>query len=260
MNAQRLGGEIAVVTGADSGIGRATAIAFAREGADVGISYFHDRKGAESTAREIEAAGRKAAVFQLDQRESESVSRLFRDMRAALGIPTIAVNNAGVDTVEKPVRDMTDEEWDATIKTNLYGPFYCCREFIRGIEESGRHGTIINITSVHQAIPRAGGAAYDASKGGLANLTKTLALELGEKNINVNNIAPGMILTPMNQQAIDDPQARMRQVQSIPMKRAGQPEEIAHMAVFLASEEARYIHGTTIFVDGGLMLFIGQGA
>jgi glucose 1-dehydrogenase len=124
----------------------------------------------------------------------------------------------------------------------------------------GRHGTIINITSVHQEIPNTGAAAYDASKGGLRNLARTLALELGEKNINVNNIAPGMVLTPMNQSALDDPEVLKKRVQSIPMKRAAQPEEIAHVAVFLASERARYIHGTTIVVDGGLMLYQGQGA
>ncbi|GAB3550210.1 SDR family oxidoreductase [Noviherbaspirillum agri] len=260
MNQQRLRGELAIVTGSDSGIGQATAIALAQEGADVVITYFRDRQGADHTALDVEAAGRKAAVFQLDQRDSGKVAALFRDVKTQLGVPTILVNNSGIDASGKHVHDMSDEDWDNTIRTNLYGPFYCCREFIRCIEGSGRHGSIINITSVHQEIPRAGASAYDASKGGLRNLTTTLALELAEKNINVNNIAPGMVLTPMNQQAMDDPQALQRQVQSIPMKRAAKPEEIAHVAVFLASEQARYIHGTTIVVDGALMLYQGQGA
>lgn len=260
MERHPLAGELAIVTGADSGIGRATAIALAREGADVVITWFHDRQGAEKTAHDVEAAGRKAAVFELDQRESRQVRQLFYDVRAGMGVPTILINNAGIDAIGKPVRDTTDEEWDDAIRTNLYGPFYCCREFVRLIEGTGKHGTIINITSVHQEIPRAGAAGYDASKGGLRNLTTTLALEVAEKNINVNNIAPGMVLTPMNQQAIDDPHAYHQQVQSIPMKRAAQPEEIAHTVVFLASEQARYIHGTTIVVDGALMLFQGQGA
>lgn len=260
MNAQRLQGEIAIVTGSDSGIGQATAIAFAKEGADVVVTYFADKAGAEHTAREVEAAGRKAAVFQLDQRDSGAVARLFQDMKKGLGTPTILVNNAGIDALGKPVKDMSDEDWDNGIRTNLYGPFFCCREFIRGLDGTGKHGTIINITSVHQEIPRAGASAYDSSKGGLRNLTTTLALELAEKNINVNNIAPGMVLTPMNQQAIDDPKVLQEQVQSIPMKRAARPEEIAYAAVFLASEQARYIHGTTIVVDGALMLFQGQGA
>ncbi|GIZ53940.1 SDR family oxidoreductase [Noviherbaspirillum aridicola] len=260
MSGKLLGNELAIVTGADSGIGRATAIEMAREGADVVITWRSDRAGAEQTAAEVEKTGAKAAVFQLDQRDSGKVRQLFDEVRARMGVPTILVNNAGMDGSGKPVSDTTDEEWEATLRTNLFGPFYCCREFIRMLDGSGRHGTIINITSVHQEIPRAGSAAYDASKGGLRNLTTTLALEVAEKNINVNNIAPGMVLTPMNQEAVDDPAARHRQVQSIPMKRAAMPEEIAHAAVFLASEKARYIHGTTIVIDGALMLFQGQGA
>lgn len=260
MSEQRLNGELAIVTGADSGIGQATAIAFAREGADVVITYLHDRQGAEHTAREVEAAGRQAAVYQADQRESKIVRQLFEEIRKSIGLPTILVNNAGIDATGKHVKDMTDQDWDDAIRTNLSGPFYYCREFIRGISGSGRHGCIINITSVHQEIPRAGASGYDASKGGLRNLTTTLALELAEQDINVNNIAPGMVLTPMNQSAVDDPAVLKQQVQSIPMKRAAKPEEIAHVAVFLASEQARYIHGTTIVVDGALMLFQGQGA
>jgi glucose 1-dehydrogenase len=260
MTMNRLQNELAIVTGADSGIGRATAIAFAREGADVVVTYRSDREGAEGTAREIETAGRKAAVLRLDQRDSQQVRTLFEQVRSSMGLPTILVNNAGMNGIGKMVKDMSDEEWDDVIRTNLHGPFYCCREFVRAIEGSGRHGSIINITSVHQEIPRAGEAGYDASKGGLCNLTTTLALEVADKNINVNNIAPGMILTPMNQEAIDDAQARHRKEQSIPMKRAGQPEEIAHAAVFLASEQARYIQGATIVIDGALMLFQGQGA
>lgn len=212
MDSKRLSNELAIVTGADSGIGQATAIAFAKEGADVVVTYFHDRKGAEQRAGEVEAAGGKTAVFQLDQRAPENVARLFQEVQDRMGVPTILVNNAGVNAAGTHVKDMSDEEWDMVIRTNLYGPFFCCREFIRRIEGTGKHGTIINITSVHQEIPRAGAAAYDASKGGLRNLTATLALELAEKNININNIAPGMILTPMNQQAIDDPKAQEKKV------------------------------------------------
>jgi glucose 1-dehydrogenase len=257
---QRLAKEIAVVTGSDSGIGQATAIAFAKEGADVAVTYFHDKEGAEKTKREVEAAGRKAVVVYLDQRDPISVENLFRETREGLGTPTILVNDAGIDATGKPVKDMTLEEWDDSIRTNLYGPFFCCQQFIAGLEDIDQHGTIINITSVHQEIPRAGAAGYDVAKGGLRNLTRTLALELAEKNINVNNIAPGMVLTPFNQQAVDDPDVLKKQVQSIPMKRAAEPEEIANVAVFLASKEACYIQGTTIVVDGGLMQFQGQGA
>jgi glucose 1-dehydrogenase len=260
MDQQRLISEIAIVTGADSGIGQATAIAFAREGADVAITYMHDKEGAEHTQRQVEAQGGRAMVFQLDQRQPEEVENLFLTTQDVLGAPTILVNNAGVDATGTPVADMSLEDWDNTLRTNVYGPFFCCQQFIRGIEKSGKHGCIINITSVHEEIPRAGAAAYDASKGALRNLTRTLALELATKNINVNNIAPGMILTPMNQAALDDAEVRRKQEQSIPMKRAAQPEEIANVAVFLASDHARYIQGASIVVDGALMQFQGQGA
>ena len=260
MEGQVLKGELAIVTGSDSGMGRAIALGFASEGADVVVTYFHDREGGERTTSEAEAAGVKAALYALDQRDPEQVRQLFQEIRQQMGVPTILVNNAGIDALGKPVKDMSDEDWENGIRTDLSGAFYCCREFIRAIEGSGRHGSILNITSVHQEIPRAGASAYDAAKGGLRNLSTTLALELAEHNINVNNIAPGMVLTPMNQSAVDDPAVREQQVQSIPMKRAARPEEIAHVAVFLASEKARYIHGTTIVVDGGLMLFQGQGA
>lgn len=255
-----LDGEVAIVTGSDSGIGRAIAVEFAREGAHVAVTYHSDRAGADETRKAIESLGGRACVAHLDARDPDQVADLFKTVTDQLGVPTILVNNAGVDSTGTLVKDLSLDDWDSTIRTNLYGPFYCCRQFIRGLEGSDRHGSIINITSVHEEIPRAGGAAYDASKGGLRNLTRTLALELGEKNINVNNIAPGMILTPMNQAAMDDPAVREKQVQSIPMKRAGEPVEIAYAAVFLASKRARYIHGTTIVIDGALTLFQGQGA
>ncbi|TPW00491.1 MAG: Glucose 1-dehydrogenase [Beijerinckiaceae bacterium] len=146
------------------------------------------------------------------------------------------------------------------IRTNLYGPFYCCQVFIRARRAAGGKGKIINITSVHQEIPRAGAAGYDASKGGLRNLTRTLALELAPDRINVNNIAPGMVLTPMNQPAIDDPVLLEKQVQSIPFKRAAEPWEIARLAVYLASREADYATGQTFTLDGGLSMNLGQGA
>lgn len=260
MDQHRLTGEVAIVTGSDSGIGQATAFAFASEGADVAVTYLHDKAGAERTKFEIEATGRRAYLAQLDVRDPGLVASFFAEVNRELGTPTILVNNAGIDASGKHVADMSLEHWDNIQRTNLYGPFYACQQFIRGLDGTGKHGTIINITSVHQEIPRAGAAGYDVSKGGLRNLTTTLALELAEKNINVNNIAPGMVLTPMNQPALEDPAVLEEQVQSIPMKRAAQPEEIAHVAVFLASEHARYIHGTTIFVDGGLTLFQGQGA
>lgn len=256
----RLQGKAAIVTGSDSGIGQATARAFAEEGADVAITWLHDRDGAERTRRAVEACGRRAVVVQLDQREPAEVARLFRETQDGLGTPDILVNDAGVDSTGKQVADMPIEDWDHEIKTNLYGPFYCCQQFIRARRRAGGGGKIINITSVHEEIPRAGAAGYDVAKGGLRNLTRTLALELAPDHINVNNIAPGMVLTPFNQSAIDDPKVREQQVQSIPWKRAAEPWEIARLAVYLASSDADYATGQSFTLDGGLMMNLGQGA
>ncbi|MBF0391126.1 MAG: glucose 1-dehydrogenase [Alphaproteobacteria bacterium] len=255
-----LKGKIAIVTGSDSGIGQATAVAFAEEGADVTVTYFHDRNGAEETRKMIEAAGRRAIVVRLDQRQPDEVERLFQETEEKLGLPDILVNNAGIDSTGTPVADMPIEDWDNMLRTNLYGPFFCCRLFIRMRRRAGGKGKIINVTSVHQEIPRAGSAGYDASKGGLRNLTRTLCLELAPDHINVNNIAPGMVLTPFNQRAIDDAKAREEQVQSIPWKRAAEPREIARLAVYLASEDADYVSGQTFTIDGGLSMNLGQGA
>jgi glucose 1-dehydrogenase len=260
MEQMRLKGRIAVVTGADSGIGQATAIAFAEEGADVAITYLHDNQGADSTRRQIEARGQRALVLQADQRDPAMVAMLFEETHRRLGVPTILVNNAGISMQEIPVKDLEIADWDNVIKTNLYGPFYCCQQFIRLLEtEKNRpHATIINITSVHEDIAYAGYAAYDSAKGGLRNLTRTLALELAEEDINVVNIAPGMVLTPMNQEALDNPKVRRKEEQSIPVKRAAEPWEIAQAAVYVASRAGWYMHGTSLFIDGGLMQNVGQ--
>ena len=255
-----LDAKIAIVTGSDSGIGRATAVEFAKEGADVAVTWFQDGDGAEETRRQVEAQGRRAIGVRLDQRDPEQVARLFEEVARSFGTPFVLVNDAGKDAAGKQVADMSIADWDDMIRTNLYGPFYCCQVFIRARRAAGGKGKIINITSVHQEIPRVGAAGYDASKGGLRNLTRTLALELAPDRINVNNIAPGMVLTPMNQPAIDDPVLLEKQVQSIPFKRAAEPWEIARLAVYLASREADYATGQTFTLDGGLSMNLGQGA
>lgn len=260
MSEKKLANEVAIVTGSDSGIGQATAISFAREGADVAVTYSEDQKGAAHTVHLIEEAGQKAVLVQLDQSQPESVKQLFQTVKDKLGTPTVLVNNAAASSASTPVKDMSFEDWDRGIKTNLYGPFLCCQQFIRAMDGSDKRGVIINITSVHEDIANPGTADYCAAKGGLRNLTRVLALELGDKQINVNNLAPGMVLTLMNQQSLDDPNAWKQKTQHIPMKRAGEPQEIAHTAVFLASKDGRYIHGMTLFVDGGLTQNMGQGA
>lgn len=256
----RLEGRVAVVTGSDSGIGQATAIEFAREGADVAITWHRDQAGAEKTRAEVEAHGRRAIVVPVDQTDPGSVAALFERVQAELGTPYILVNDAGEDSTGTHVADVDREEWEHRLRTNLFGPFYCCQHFIRARRAAGGRGKIVNVTSVHEEIPRAGASAYDASKGALRNLTRTLALELAPDLINVNNLAPGMVLTPMNQEAIDDPKVYEEQVQSIPLRRAALPWEIARLAVYLASDDADYATGVTFALDGGLMQNLGQGA
>ncbi|MEX2598515.1 MAG: glucose 1-dehydrogenase [Dehalococcoidia bacterium] len=257
----RLEGKVALITGSDSGIGQATAIEMAKEGADVVVTYLHDMDGAEQTRTAVEREGRRAIVFQADVSDESRVNQMFDEAIAAFGKVDILMNNAGIDAAGIPVAEMSSERWDKAIRTNLNGAFYCCRRFIQERkQQDGGGGRIINVTSVHDEVPRAGAADYDAAKGALQNLTRTLALELAPMSVTVNNIGPGMVLTPFNQQAIDDPKTREQQVQSIPLKRAAKPEEIGRLAVFLASSDADYITGSTYYIDGGLMQNQGQGA
>lgn len=256
----KLSGRIAIVTGSDSGIGRATAIEFAQEGADVCVTYHSDEEGAEETRRLVEAEGRRAIVLGIDVREEADVERMFDETVAELGVPDILVNNAAVNGDGTHIADMESDWWDTTIRTNLYGPFYACRRFIKERRQAGGRGKIINVTSVHEEIPMIGAGAYDATKGGLRMLTRTLALEVAGDCINVNNIAPGMILTPMNQEAVEDPEKREESESHIPWKRAGRPEEVAHLAVYLASDDSDYVTGSSFFIDGGLRMMQGQGA
>jgi glucose 1-dehydrogenase len=257
----RLDQRIALITGSDSGIGQATAIEFAREGADVVVHYLEDAEGAERTRAEVEAVGRRAIVAQADISDEQQVGRLFDAATDAFGRVDVLMNNAGVDASGDHVADLATETWDRAIRTNVYGAFFCCRRYVQ-LRRSGDApgGKIINVTSVHQDIPNAGGADYDCSKGALRMLTRTLALELAPLRINVNSLGPGMVLTPFNQPAIDDPELLHEQVQSIPFKRAAEPEEIARLAVFLASSDSDYVTGSTYFMDGGLMQNVGQGA
>ncbi len=256
----RLEGKVALITGSDSGIGQATATQFAKEGADIVVNYLHDSDGAEKTRAAVTAEGRHAVVVQADVSDEDQVASLFEQAVEAFGSVHILVNNAGVDASGKPVAELSTEVWDRAIRTNLYGPFFCCRRFIQLRLEAGGEGKIINVSSVHADNPNAGGSDYDCSKGAIRMLTRTLALELAPHKINVNSLAPGMVLTPFNQAAIDDPDLLEEQVQSIPWKRAAEPEEIAKLAVFLASSDADYVTGASYVMDGGLMINLGQGA
>lgn len=257
---KKLEGKAALVTGADSGIGKAIAIAFAKEGADVVVCYHSDSAGAADTVSEIQKFGRNGIALQVDVTNEESVESSFQKAVEELTSIDILVNNAGVGGGGKPLAEMSSANFDRTIRTNPYGPFFFCRRFINHRRQSSGKGKIINVSSVHEEIVMIGYSDYNASKAGLRNLTRTLALELAEEGINVNNICPGMILTPMNQEAIDDVRVRDQMAQNIPMKRPGMPHEIAPLAVFLASSDSDYVTGSSYFVDGGLMLQVGQGA
>ena len=256
----RVDGAVAIVTGASSGIGKAIAELFGREGAAVVVVHHSHRQDAEKVVAGIAAGGGRAVAIAADVRDEAQVDAVFESAVQTFGAPTILVNAAGVDAAGIPVADMELDHFEMVLRTNLVGPFLFCRAFIRGCKAHKCRGRIINITSVHEDIPRAGASDYCASKGGLRNLTRCLALELAEEGVTVNNLAPGMVLTPMNQEAIDDPKVREEQTASIPMKRAAQPEEVAELALFLASDAAAYATGSTFTLDGGLAMNLGQGA
>ena len=256
----KLNGAVAVVTGASSGIGEAISRLFAREGAAVMMVHHDHPEEAQRIASQILAAGGRAFPVSADVRKEADVDRVFAATVRECGAATILVNAAGVDASGIPVAEMSLEQFDKVLQTNLVGPFLFCRGFIRGLAKTEAKGRIINVTSVHEDIPRAGASDYCASKGGLRNLTRCLALELAEQGCTVNNLAPGMVLTPMNQEAIDDPEILEKQVQSIPAKRAAKPEEVAELALYLASPAAAYATGATFTLDGGLQMSLGQGA
>ena len=256
----RLAHDVAIVTGGSSGIGEAVARLFAKEGAAVMIVHHDHPDDAQRIVDEIAKAGGKALPIAADVRDEAEVDRVFTTTQREFGAPTILVNSAGVDAAGIPVAKMDVAHFEDVLRTNLIGPFLFCRAFVRALGDSKRQGRIINISSVHEDIPRSGAADYCASKGGLRNLTRCLALELAETGTTVNNIAPGMVLTPMNQEAIDDPEKLKEQVASIPMKRAAEPKEVAELALYLASKAAGYASGATFTLDGALSMNLGQGA
>lgn len=249
----RVDGKVALITGADSGIGRGIALRLAESGADVTVGYYSDRDGAEQTAADCRAFGRKAIIVQGDVGDPVAVRRIFEQHDDAFGRIDILVNNAGVgiggEIVDQPFAD-----FERVLRTNLMGPFLFMQQAARRMIARNEGGRIINITSVHEEACFAGGSDYNASKGGLRNLSRTAAAEMGKHGITVNIIAPGMILTPMNFRAMSD-QAYLDDAESqIVAGRAGLPEDIANMALFLASDAASYCTGQTHYVDGGWML------
>ncbi|MFI6744322.1 SDR family oxidoreductase [Nonomuraea sp. NPDC050451] len=242
---------VAVVTGANSGIGKATAVALAEQGFDVGITFHTDRNSADEVAELVTGLGREAAVRQHDLADPERAAHVVDELAEELGGLGVLVNNAGTGSSE-PLLDMDYQRWRSVLAVDLDGAFLCAQRAARRMVDAGRGGRIINVTSVHEELPKVGAGPYCAAKGGLRMLSRVLALELAEYGITVNTVAPGEIATPMTGQEDRPPQIGSRP--GYPIARAGDAREVAAALAFLAGPAASYITGATLFVDGGLGL------
>jgi glucose 1-dehydrogenase len=250
----RLQGKRALVTGSSKGIGQAIAIRYAEEGANVVVNYNSDPKGAEETVARIQATGRRATAIKGDLGSVASVRALVERGWEGLGGLDVLVNNAGVES-HAPFWDVTESDYDKVLNINLKGVFFATQTFVNKLRADGRGGKVINISSVHEELPFPNFASYCASKGGLKMLTRNLAVELGPLGITINSIAPGAIETPINAKLLSDPQKVAALTAQIPLGRIGKTNDVASLAVFLASAESDYATGATFTVDGGLTWF-----
>lgn len=250
----KLQGKTAIVTGADSGIGQATAEALAREGADVCITWHTDEDGIAETRRRVEATGRRAHVAPVDVGDPASVRELFRASAAALGAPDLLVANAGKGMSGMPVAEMDDAKLEQILRVDLMAPLFCAREFVRARQEAGGKGRIVFIGSVAGHLPTPESAPYGMAKAGVNSLVRSLSREVSGLRINVNAVAPGLIATPMTQERLDNPEKREESMEHIPWRRPGRAEEIAALTVFLCTDDADYVTGQTWVMDGGLTM------
>jgi glucose 1-dehydrogenase len=248
----KLSGKNALVTGSDQGIGQGIALRMAQEGADVAVNYRKNREGAEATCAQIAAMGRRTAMIQADVGVAADARRVVEEAVAALGSLDILVNNAGIEKNASFV-DVTEEDYLEVIGVGMGGPFFSTQSFARHRRDAKGPGKVINISSVHEELPFPHFTAYCMAKGGLKMMMRNLAIELAEFGITVNNVAPGAIETPINRKLLSDPKLLGPLLENIPLKRLGQPSDVAGVAAFLASADADYITGATIVVDGGLL-------
>ena len=253
--------KVAVITGSSKGIGKAIAMEFAKEGYKIVLNARDEKEVSEAVndiQKTVGGTEERVTYFAGDISEENTCSSLIEHAIKKFGRIDVLVNNAGIGGAQKSVQELMSDEWDYVIDVNLKGAFLCTREAIKKMTQDGKSGreiySIINISSVHESIPQPQSAHYAASKGGMEMLTKTVAVELADKGIRVNGIAPGAVATDMNKDILEDEQKKKEEEKRIPMHRIGQPEEIAKVAVFLASDAASYMTGTTVYVDGGLTL------
>jgi glucose 1-dehydrogenase len=256
-----LKGKNVLVTGGTSGIGQAIAVRFAEYGANVAINYLRTPEEAEDTEEKVHACaanvrqmGVRDVLVQGDVSQEADVVSMFEEAVDKLGGLDVLVNNAGIQ-ISRPSHELSAADFDKVIGVNLRGAFLCAREAIKRYLADETPGVVVNVSSVHQLIAKPSYLGYSASKGGMMNLTRTLALEYAASNIRVNGIGPGATVTPINRAWIDDPVKREMVTSHIPLARAGTADEMAGVTCFLASDDAAYITGQTIFVDGGLTLF-----
>jgi glucose 1-dehydrogenase len=256
-----LEGKNVLVTGGSSGIGQAIAVRFAEYGANVAINYLRQPEEAAGTEAQVQACvakvqreGVRDVLVGADVSNEDDVVRMIGETVEQLGGVDVLVNNAGIQ-ISRPSSELSSKDFDTVIAVNLRGAFMCARETIRHLLAEEKQGSIVNISSVHQLIPKPDYLGYSVSKGGMQNLTRTLALEYAGRGIRVNGVGPGATITPINRAWIDDPAKKAQVEEHIPMRRAGTADEMAGVTAFLASDDAAYITGQTLFVDGGLTLF-----
>ncbi|GAC1565662.1 MAG: glucose 1-dehydrogenase [Ktedonobacteraceae bacterium] len=252
----QLDSKVAIVTGADSGIGRAIAIQLASEGATVVVTYAHNQHKANEVQQVIEKNNGKVLVIQADVSQYQQAVGLIQQTVERFNQLDIMVNNAGME-IHSPYLEVTEEMFDRVISVDLKGAFFCAQAAAREMVKRKTAGRIVNISSVHEDLAMPQNVPYCCAKGGLRMMTRTISLELAPYNITVNNIAPGAIKTPLDADVEADPQKMAALLKEIPLHRMGQPEEVAKLAVFLASEAAAYVTGSTYVIDGGLSVDTG---